>query len=70
MELHNCDTASDYANLLLQEGVLLIELNFKYPDRDRLLAVLKILMVIFKGHNTISKYALEIIRLLCHQFAL
>jgi hypothetical protein len=50
MEHHNCDTASDYANLVLQVGVLFMELNevVKYPDRDRLLAVLKILMVILK----------------------
>ncbi|KAH3771970.1 hypothetical protein DPMN_173301 [Dreissena polymorpha] len=67
-----CDKASDYANLVLQLGVLFMELNdvVKYPDRDRLLAVLKILMVILKGHNTRSKYALEILRLLCQQFAL
>ena len=72
MEHHDCDTAADYANLVLQVGVLFMELNdvVKHPDRDRLLAVLKILMVIFKGHNTRSKYALEILRLLCQQFAL
>ena len=49
MEHHNCDTASNYANLVLQVGILFMELNdvVKYPDRNRLLAVLKILMVIF-----------------------
>ena len=63
---------SDYANLVLKIGILFMELNdvVKYPDRDRLLAVLKVLMVILKAHNTRSKYALEILCLLCQQFTL
>ena len=38
---------SDYANLVLKIGILFMELNdvVKYPDRDRLHAVLKVLMV-------------------------
>lgn len=44
-----------------------LSLNVKIPHRERMLALLKYLMCILKGHNCKSKYALEILRFLCRQ---
>ncbi|XP_053382760.1 uncharacterized protein LOC128549647 [Mercenaria mercenaria] len=68
----NPDPVYSYGNIVLELG--LIFMNFcnivKNPNRDWLLNVMKYLMMMLKGHNNRSKYALELLRLLCHQFAL
>ena len=67
-----CDHVSDYAKIVLELGLVYMELNdiVKLPDRNRLLAIMKLLMLTLKGHNNKSKYALEILRFLCQQYAL
>ena len=66
------DKLYDYANNVLEVGLLFLNLQdaIKLPDRDRMLSIMKYLLVVFKGHNSRSKYALEILRFLCQQLAL
>ena len=42
----------------------------KFPDRKRGLRLLKLAMIYFKSNSNLSKYALEILRLLVHQLCL
>lgn len=68
----NPDPVFNYGNIVLELGLIYMDLCniMKNPNRERLLVVMKYLMIILKGHNNRSKYALEILRLLCHQYAL
>ncbi len=58
-----------YSAMLLELGLLMQSLLdlVHYPNRDHGLRLLKLLMVYLKCHNTRSKYAGEIMRLLVHQ---
>ncbi len=55
--------------MVLELGLLYKDLlDFvRLPDRNRGIRLLKLSMLVFKGHNNHSKYALEILRLLVHQ---
>ncbi|KAL3889781.1 hypothetical protein ACJMK2_002109 [Sinanodonta woodiana] len=65
------DHVQHYGHTVLQVGLLYMEFwDVIYrPDRDRLLDCLKYMMLMFKSHNSRSKYAFEILRLVCHQQA-
>ena len=66
------DNVRNYACFLLELGLLfksLLDLT-KFPDRTRGLRLLKLAMVYFKSNSNLSKYALEILRLLVHQLCL
>jgi hypothetical protein len=66
------DHMYQYGQIVLELGLLFMQLNdvIKVPDRDRLIRTFSYLMIVFKGHNTRSKYALEILRFLCQQKSL
>lgn len=66
------DIVYNYSNILVELGLVFLELCdiVKNPNRNRFITCMKYLMIIMKGHNNKSKYALEILRLLCQQFAL
>ncbi|XP_069108201.1 uncharacterized protein, partial [Argopecten irradians] len=66
------DSVNLYAKNVLELGLLIKELHdiIHVPIRNRLLPCLKYLMLVFKGHNNRSKYALEILRFLFHQTAI
>ena len=66
------DSINTYAKLVVELGLIYMELCniVKRPNRDKLLRLMKYIMLVLKGHNNRSKYALEILRLLCQQFAL
>jgi len=68
----NPDYIYSYGNIVIELGLIYMELCdiVKNPNRDRLLQIMKYLMIVLKGHNNRSKYALEILRLLCYQYAL
>ena len=63
------DRIKHYGHVVLQ--LSLIYMNFldicKIPDRSRMICTFKYMMMIFKASNNRSKYALEILRFLCHQ---
>ena len=63
------DRIKHYGHVVLQLG--LIYMNFldicKIPDRSRMMCTFKYMLMIFKASNNRSKYALEILRFLCHQ---
>ena len=63
------DQVKNYGHLVLELGLLFKVLNdmIHLPDCDRGLRLLKLAMVVFKADNNLSKYALEILRLLVHQ---
>lgn len=65
------DKVKNYAHLVVELGLLYKELLSvcKNPSRDRLLALLKLSMVVFKTRNNNSKYALEIHRFLVQQIS-
>lgn len=62
------DGKYDYGIVVIELGLLFIEFLdvCKTPDRQRLLTVLKYMMMAFKINNN-HKYALEILRFLCFQ---
>ncbi|KAL4233932.1 hypothetical protein ACF0H5_008604 [Mactra antiquata] len=66
------DMIGDYGRVVLELGLTVLELNdiIKVPDRQRMLSTMKYLMLFLKAHNNRSKYALEILRQLCQQYAL
>lgn len=63
------DRVKHYGHTVLQLGLLYLEFLdiIKVPDRDRLMTTFKYMMQVFKAHNSRSKYALEMLRFLCHQ---
>lgn len=63
------DRVKYYGHTVLQLGLLYMEFLdiIKVPDRERLMTTFKYMMWVFKVHNSRSKYALEILRFLCHQ---
>lgn len=67
-----CNAVKSYGKVVLELGLIFLNLNdiIKHPSRVRLLCLLKYIMIMLKGHRNKSKYALEILRLLCQQFAL
>ncbi|XP_070532786.1 uncharacterized protein [Ptychodera flava] len=66
------DYVKNYGHTVLELGLLFKSMcdMCKLPDRDRGIRILKMAMVIFKSSNNLSKYALEIIRLLVHQLCI
>ncbi|XP_045208850.2 uncharacterized protein LOC123560755 [Mercenaria mercenaria] len=65
------DKVKDYMHLSME--ILMI---FKYmqellkmPDRDRFLALLKMILIILKGHSNKAKYPREILRMLIQQYS-
>ena len=65
----NSDQLKNYGHVTLELGLLFKALQdmIHLPDRDRGLRLLKLAMIVFKADNNLSKYALEILRLLIHQ---
>lgn len=63
------DQISNYGNQILQLGLLFKDLidMIHMPERVRGIRLLKLAMMYFKIYNNLSKYALEILRLLVHQ---
>ena len=63
------DRVKHYAHTVLELGLLYMQFLdvIKVPDRNRLLTTFKYMMQVFKANNSRSKYALEILRFLCHQ---
>ncbi|KAL5004258.1 hypothetical protein ScPMuIL_017714 [Solemya velum] len=66
------DSVYSYAHCVLEVGLAFkcLQMNVKTPNRDNMLPFLKYLMCLLKGHSNYSKYALEILRFLCHQLSL
>ncbi|XP_053377824.1 uncharacterized protein LOC123550437 [Mercenaria mercenaria] len=62
----------NYSNILVELCLVFLELCdiVKNPNRKRFKTSMKYLMIVMKGHDNKSKCALEILRLLCQQFAL
>lgn len=66
------DHVNNYAHLVLELGMIyayFLELCHT-PDRSRLLALLKMMLVVMKANNPRAKYPLEILRLLVQQYSL
>jgi hypothetical protein len=66
------DKVKDYGHQVLELGTMyqhLLDLC-KCPNREQLLALLKMLMITLKCNNNRSKYALEILRFLMQQYSL
>jgi hypothetical protein len=63
------DKVHMYARNVLELGLLVLQFseNIKFPNRERMLPLLKVMMMTFKGHKNNSKYALEMLRVICHQ---
>ncbi|WAR27510.1 hypothetical protein MAR_013214, partial [Mya arenaria] len=72
IQVNNTDDINSYGNVLIEVGLVFMELAdiVETPNRERLLLLMKYLMLILKGHNTNSKYALELLRFLSQQLAL
>ena len=66
------DNINTYSNIVLEIGLIFLNLHdiIRNPSRVRLLCLMKYMMLVLKGHNNNSKYALEILRFLCQQFAI
>ena len=64
------DKVYNYSINVVQLGLLLDSLldMVKVPDRNRGLRLLKLTMAFCRAHNSRSKYAAEILRLLVHQY--
>lgn len=69
---HITDRVRAYSKQLLELGLLFKNtLDFEcMPERERGLRIFKLLMLYFKSHKNLSKYAFEILRLLVHQQSL
>ncbi len=63
------DGVQNYAHRVLELGLLYKDLldMCKLPSRARALPLLKLIMLLFKVNSNLSKYALEVMRLLVHQ---
>ncbi|XP_053405511.1 uncharacterized protein LOC123528628 [Mercenaria mercenaria] len=72
VENTNTDKINCYGKTVIELGLVYMELCdiVKAPSRDRLLCLMKYLLLILKGHNNKSKYALELLRFLSQQLAL
>ena len=66
------DKVQAYAKLLLELGLLFKNFteSIKVPNRPRMLRTLKLMMILLKADNNLSKYADEIMRFLIHQICL
>ena len=65
------DKIKDYGHLVLESGITFLyflEL-VKRPNRQKMLALLKMMMLQMKGRNTKAKYPREILRLLVQQYS-
>lgn len=63
------DKVKDYGHLVLELGSIffcLLDLC-KQPDREKMIGLLKTIMIILKSNNSHSKYALEILRWIMQQ---
>ena len=71
-QTHNHDHVQNYASQVLEQG--LVFKNFlepiKVPNRARMIHTLKVMIVLFKAYNWLSKYADEILQYLVHQLAI
>ena len=66
------DKIKDYANLVLELGTqfsLLLKLC-KSPSREKMLPLLKMVMVTLKANNPLAKYPLELLRFFVLQYSL
>ena len=66
------DKVKDYAHNALESGLtfmLFLEL-VKTPERESLLSLFKMMMLLLRGRNINAKYPLEILRLLIQQYSL
>jgi hypothetical protein len=72
VDVNGTDAVLSYGKVVLELGLIFLELCdiVKSPSRICLLCHMKYIMLVLKGHKNKSKYALEILRLLCQQFAL
>lgn len=72
IETSQNDTINSYGKIVVEIGLIYLHLNdiVRRPNRERLLRLMKYLLLMLKGHNNRSKYALEILRLLSQQYAL
>ncbi|KAK3102170.1 hypothetical protein FSP39_009302 [Pinctada imbricata] len=63
------DDLKHYGHTVLQLGLLFMQFLHicSTPDRQRMMSTFKFMMKILKAKNQRSKYALEILRFLCHQ---
>ena len=66
------DRQKDYFHHALEVGTVfsLFIHEIKVPQREKLLPLFKMMMMILKGQNTKAKYPLEILRLLVQQYSL
>lgn len=66
------DKIKDYGHLVLETGTVFYYFLklCKSPKRSKLLAILKMIMIIMKANNNLAKYPLEILRLLISQYSL
>ncbi|XP_053388326.1 uncharacterized protein LOC128551481 [Mercenaria mercenaria] len=72
VENTNTDKINCYGKTVIELGLVYMELCdiVKAPSRDRLLCLMKYILLILKGHNNNSKYALELLRFLSQQLVL
>ena len=70
-ETKQTDNVFNYGCLVIELG--LMYLNFidicKKPSRDRMLRMMKMLLVAFKANNNMSKYAFELLRFIVQQIS-
>ena len=66
------DEIFNYGHRVIELGLMYLNFtdNCKKPDRNRTIRIMKFLLLMFKGSNCRSKYALEILRFLIQQKSL
>lgn len=66
------DSAQAYGQLTLELGLLFKNFTecIKVPNRERMIRTLKLMMIVLKSDNNLSKYSDEILRFLVHQLCL
>lgn len=66
------DGVQNYAKRVLELGLLFKDMldATKIPERNRHISLLKLIMLLFKSHRNLSKYAYEILRFLVHQMCI
>lgn len=66
------DGIQDYGKLVLDLGLLYMTFldQCKVPNQGQMLSTLKMMLVIFKANNNLSKYAYEVLRFLMQQLTL
>ncbi|XP_071109877.1 uncharacterized protein [Haliotis cracherodii] len=72
LKQHEPDKVNDYAHYDIETGTifyLFLEL-IETPERDQLLALFKMMMMIMRRRNLFAKYPFEILRMLIQQYSL